>query len=116
MQPHEEELPPPIIYERPFAVPLRLALALNLLTFSLYPGCGGALLALKKITRKRFILLGVMTITLFAASFLLPMSIIGERFYYLNMVVAFGGILLYLFGITGLYFLSKEAKRPSASA
>ena len=92
--PHEEEIPVPAVYRHPFAVPLRLYLGAMVGSFILLPAVGGALVARRRITLRRFLLVAAGIAVVHLGNTLIPMTVQGERFSYLNWCALFVGAIL----------------------
>lgn len=92
--PHEEEIPVPVVYRHPFAVPLRLYLGTMVGGYVLLPAVGGGLVARRRITRRRFLLVAAGAAVVLLGNTLIPMTVQGERFSYLNWGALFVGTIL----------------------
>jgi hypothetical protein len=92
--PHEEEIPVPAVYRRPFAVPLRLYLGTMVGGYILLPAVGGALVAQRRTTLRRFLLTAAGVTVILLGNTLIPMTVQGERFSYLNWAALFVGAVL----------------------
>jgi hypothetical protein len=95
--PHEEEIPVPAVYRHPFAVPLRLYLGAMVGSYILFPTVGGALVARRRITLRRFLLVAAGVAVVLLGNTLIPMTVQGERFSYLNWAAFFVGTILLVF-------------------
>jgi hypothetical protein len=95
--PHEEEKPVPAVYRHPFAVPLRLYLGTMVGSYILFPTVGGALVARRRITLRRFLLVAAGVAVVLLGNTLIPMTVQGERFLYLNWAALFVGAILLVF-------------------
>jgi hypothetical protein len=92
--PHEEEIPVPTVYRHPFAVPLRLYLGTMIGGYILLPAVGGALVARRRITLRRFLFVAIGAAVVLLGNTLIPMTVQGERFSYLNWYALFAGAVL----------------------
>jgi hypothetical protein len=95
--PHEEEIPVPAVYRHPFAAPLRLYLGAIVGSYILFPTVGGALVARRRIPLRRFLLVAAVMAVVLLGNTLIPMTVQGERFSYLNWAALFMGTILLIF-------------------
>ena len=92
--PHEKEIPVPAVYRQPFAVPLRLYLGTMVGSYILLPAVGVGLVARRRITRRRFLLVAAGVAVVLLGNTMIPMPVQGERFSYLNWDALFVGTIL----------------------
>jgi hypothetical protein len=95
--PHEEEITVPAVYRHPFAAPLRLYLGAIVGSYILFPTVGGALVARRRIPLRRFLLVAAVMAVVLLGNTLIPMTVQGERFSYLNWAALFMGTILLIF-------------------
>jgi|SRR5262245_8685575 len=95
--PHEEEIPVPAVYRHPFAAPLRLYLGAMVGSYILFPTVGGALVARRRISLRRFLLVAAGVAVVLLGNTMIPMTVQGERFSYLNWAALFMGTILLVF-------------------
>jgi len=92
--PHEEEIPVPAVYRHPFAVPLRLYLGTMVGGYILLPAVGGGLVARRRITWRHFLLVAAGVAVVLLGNTLIPITVQGERFSYLNLCALLVGTIL----------------------
>ena len=110
--PHEEEIPVPAVYRHPFAVPLRLYLGAMVGGYILLPAVGVALVARRRITPRRFLLVAAGAAVVLLGNTLIPVTVQGERFSYLNWVALFVGAILMVIAA----FAARRARPSNADS
>jgi hypothetical protein len=85
----------PLIYEKPYAIPLRIYFGANLLIFLLFPTVISGFAVLGKVNIKKYLGAMAWVTVIFAANTALAYFLAGERFFFLNAIALFWGIILY---------------------